>query len=303
MKPAEILRQVSPFPTRAPGMSSTESDRLSVHASVIKANVDFYKEIASTYDHYESCAFDGYLQRMLDDDLDEIARGLNAFERPIQCLDCGGGTGNLTLKMLKRGWDVTVVDISPDMLEILQSKVTAAGHSARFRNASIEEFLASTDQSFHVITFSSVLHHLFAPMEVLEQMAHRILPGGYFYSNFDPGIPSHPRWADCVSSLDTLVAKSLFDRSDILPGIARRIRKLGKSLGSNERAVVSAGDIAEYHARSGLDDMAIVASLERSGFQVQHKRYTAARTPFTRRLIQHLHACFNFRIIARRINS
>src|SRR5438067_1781955 len=110
----------------------------SIESDVIAANVEFYRQIAPQYDRYESCTFDYYLQKMLETDLDRIARDCASVGRTVSCLDCGGGTGNLTLKMLRRGWTVTVVDISPDMLTILEKKLASKGFRAALVNEAIE---------------------------------------------------------------------------------------------------------------------------------------------------------------------
>ena len=268
---------------------------------VIAANVEFYKEIAAKYDQYESCASEEYFQVKLQSDINRM-QSLLAKEN-VHCLDCGGGSGNLTLKMLERGWIVTVVDVSPDMLEISKAKVKASGYTAEFVNDSIENFMSSSQVVFDVITFSSVLHHLYSPMDVVREAAARIGPGGVFYSNFDPVIPSSRFLAAWFYNLDTILAKVLHDRKDLLPGIARRLRKLMRTPdGVHGRAIVGPGDLAEYHARSGLDDISIALMLEQQGFLVDRERYPVARTRPMLWASNRLHALHSFKIMAQRKN-
>jgi len=266
---------------------------------VISANVDFYKEIARKYDGYEACASDEYLQEMLESDLNRM-QSLLAKER-IHGLDCGGGSGNLTLKMLKRGWNVTVVDVSADMLEISRAKVSASGYFAEFVNDSVEHYLSSSPGVFDVITFSSVLHHLYSPLDVVNEVAARVAPGGIFYSNFDPVLPSSRSLIACFCDLDTILAKILRDRKDLLPGMLRRLRKLTLAQdAAHRRPVASPGDLAEYHAREGLDDVSIAQALEQQGFLVQRERYPVARTKLMLWANKHLHAHLSFKILAQR---
>src|SRR3954453_2137718 len=117
-------------------MSAVANTTESVHEQVILANKEFYRQIASKYDHYEYCASDAFFQNVIEQDLEIIHCALARRKDPIHCLDCGGGTGNLTLKMLRRGWLVTVVDVSSDMLEILKTKVASARQQAIFINDS-----------------------------------------------------------------------------------------------------------------------------------------------------------------------
>jgi 2-polyprenyl-3-methyl-5-hydroxy-6-metoxy-1,4-benzoquinol methylase len=266
---------------------------------VISANVEFYKEIAKKYDDYEACASEEYFQQILEVD---VARMESLLSSPdIHCLDCGGGSGNLTLKMLKRGWTVTVVDVSSDMLEVSKAKVASHGYKAEFVNDSIEHFLASSERVFNVITFSSVLHHLYSPLKVINEVAVRVKPGGLFYSNFDPVLPSSRLLTTCFYNLDTILAKMRHDRSDFLPGIGRRLRKIFIATDSaHSRAIASPGDLAEYHAREGLDDISIAKALEQSGFIVERERYPAARTKFMLMMNRYFHAALTFTILAQR---
>jgi SAM-dependent methyltransferase len=276
----------------------------SLREQVILANRDFYKEIAGKYDRYESCACDQFFQRGIEADLAVIEKGLGDRAQPVRCLDCGGGTGNVTLKMLRRGWRVTVVDVSPEMLAILKEKVSTAGKSAAFVNDSIENFLAQCNEGFDVISFSSVLHHLFSPLAVVRSASERISLGGFFYSVFDPVPPSSKFAAACFGSLDTLLAKLSYDRKDLLPGIYRRLRKTGSAKdAAHGRPVLSPGDLAEYHAHKGLDDHGIAMVLEREGFCVELKRYPVGRTRILRFVNSRVQALLNFRILAQRLSD
>ncbi len=272
-----------------------------VKDQVVSANIEFYREIAEKYDRYESCASDAFFQEMLENDVDEMGRSLQNQFGQIRCLDCGGGTGNLTLKLLRRGWAVTVVDVSPDMLEISRTKIRASDYTARFVNDSIEHFLASSAEEFEVIAFSSVLHHLYSPVQVVREAAARIRPGGFFYSNFDPVFPSSRLVGTCFYNFDTILAKLLYDRKDLLPGMARRFRKLTLPRdAAHARAIASPGDLAEYHARQGLDDSSIGAALEGQGFRVTRVRYAAGRTKMTRWINNRLGAFLSFKLLAQR---
>lgn len=282
-------------------MSASASPRETLQGQVIAANQEFYRQIAVKYDEYEACASDGFYQDLMEADLETIARTLRKPPGVVRCLDCGGGTGNLTLKLLQRGWNVTVVDVSSDMLEILKAKISAANHHAKFVHDSVEAFLNDSPELFDVISFSSVLHHLYAPLEMVRLAARHIAPSGFFYSIFDPAIPSSRVAAASFAALDTLIAKLLHDRQDFLPGMIRRARKLFAAAdGEHGRQVVSAGDLAEYHAARGIDDRAMEAALASAGFEVDRKRYPAGRSRAMRWLNRHLQAVPNFRILAHR---
>jgi len=271
-------------------------------AAIINANREFHRQIAHKYDRYESCAADSRIQDSLERDLDKISVCLNQLDRVPRCLDCGGGTGNLTLKMCARGWSVTVVDISDEMLDLLRKKARAMGHSPVLVSSSIEEFLEAARDKYDLVSFSSVLHHLFSYASVVERAASRVRSGGFFYSNYDPVVPLRPRLTRAFDSLDIAFAKLVLDSRDVLPGIGRRIRKLFTPADPFlHRTVVTAGDIAEYHAKTGLDDRELLRILQRNRFTViEHMRYAAGRTPAIRFFNRRLRLLENFKIIARR---
>jgi SAM-dependent methyltransferase len=276
--------------------------RASMCDQVMAANVEFYGKIAEIYDQYEFCASELFFQEMLENDLNRMQSRLPKGR--VRCLDCGGGSGNLTLKMLARGWDVTVVDVSPDMLSVSKSKVASSGYTAEFVNDSIEHFLSVSRGTFGLITFSSVLHHLYSPLEVVQEIATRVSPGGFFYSNFDPVLPSSRVLAKCFYDLDTIVAKVTRDPGDLLPGFARRLKKLFLPQDPvHRRALLSAGDLAEYHARTGLDDLSIETALAKRGFEVDRHRYPVARTKATLWVNRCLQAFLDFKIMAQRMNG
>ncbi len=270
-----------------------------IRDEVISANIAFYRDIAEKYDQYESCASEKYYQQMLDADLDKMQIQLPAGS--IHCLDCGGGSGNLTLKLLKRGWKVTVVDVSPHMLELSKAKVRASGYCAEFVNDSIENYLSCNDHFFSMITFSSVLHHLYSPVSVIKEVAMNVRPGGFFYSNFDPVRPSSRFLETCFYNVDTILAKALRDRKDLFPGVLRRIRKFRLTPDpAHSRAVGSPGDLAEYHARTGLDERLIVETLEQQGFVVNLEHYPVGRTKPMLWGNRWLRAMLNFKIVSQR---
>lgn len=292
------FRQIAPCDVESGGVGGANT----AEARITAANKDFYRQFAERYDRYESCVCNAQLQEILEADLDKIHSWFTSLGRTPRCLDCGGGTGNLALKLLGRGWDVTVVDISDDMLRILEKKATANGFLPTLFSGSIAQFLSATSQVFDLVAFNSVLHHLYSYRRVAELAAMRVSAGGFFYSNFDPVVPRNSFRTRVFESLDTVAAKLMFDPRDILPGIWRRTRKLFHRRDALfARPVVSAGDLAEYHARTGVDDTQVVRLLKRSGFAiVEHQRYPAGRTRLTQFLNERFRLLENFKIIARR---
>ena len=94
-----------------------------------------------------------------------ITAKLKAIDQQIagnqkNALDVGAGTGNLTGKLLKMGYNVTATDISPEMCLILKKKFAVyLPDKLTVINSPIES-LSFGQGKFDLITFYSVLHHL-----------------------------------------------------------------------------------------------------------------------------------------------
>lgn len=272
----------------------------SISSDVIAANVEMYRTVARKYDRGWNSVFGQDLDPALQHDLDEIAASFDSTVGLLSCLDCGAGTGAVTLNMLQRGWSVTALDVSPEMLNLLEKKIAEKGLNATLINEPIERFLARPGPTYHLIGFNSVLHHLYQYVEVVDLAVSRLAQGGFLYSNVDPVIPTRPLLTEVFDSFDTILAKIWHERSDLVPGTVRRLRKLiGKTDSAYGRKVATAGDLAEFHARSGVDDLELLRLLKARGLTiVQHSRYPIARTPATRSINKLFKFRQDFKIIA-----
>ena len=78
-----------------------------------------------------------------------------------KALDFGAGTGNLTGKLLALGYQVTAVDISPEMCDVLRVKFKSYLESGKLAviNSAIEDVDWGVD-TFDLVACYSVLHHL-----------------------------------------------------------------------------------------------------------------------------------------------
>jgi SAM-dependent methyltransferase len=276
--------------------------RDSTAAEVIRANVDFFRGFAHKYDRYESPVFDSFFQEMLMGDLERITASFEHAGTQPSALDCGGGTGNISLKLLESGWRVTVIDVSPDMLAIFNQKCQARGLRPSIMNQTLETYFAETPDSFDLVCFGSVLHHLHSYLQVVSLAADRVRVGGFFYSNFDRAVPKRRFLADAVTTVDTFAAKIQYDPRDVLPGILRRLKKLALKLPVlHRRGVASLGDIADYYSEAGVDDRQILNILNEEGFAIlEHMRYGTGRTSPIRALNNLCRFSESWKILAQR---
>ena len=78
---------------------------------------------AFRYDKYYK-TFQGAIEHYVDW---ELLKNFLPENKKIQILDAAGGTGRITLPLVKKGYSVTLCDISPKMLELAQLKMQREG--------------------------------------------------------------------------------------------------------------------------------------------------------------------------------
>jgi len=111
-------------------------------------------------------------------------------------LDLGSGTGSHDIPLSLRGYDVTGVDRSPEMVAIAREKAAALGASARFtvgdvRNVRIGRTVDAVISMFAVMGYQLTNEDLEAALTTAR--AH-LEPGGLFIFDgwFGPGVLSDP---------------------------------------------------------------------------------------------------------------
>lgn len=93
---------------------------------------------------------------------------------PGRLLDVGVGPGRLVAELSRRGWDVSGVDASPEMVRLTRSRVPAAAD--RIVQSVIED-LPFDDASFDTVTATGVLEYSDVSRAAFE-LARVLRPGG-----------------------------------------------------------------------------------------------------------------------------
>jgi len=279
-----------------------------IYAKIASANRLFYAQTAALYDLTETCVTDPRAQALLEADLDRI---LQLIPRPlaqVRALDACGGSGNISLKLLRRGVQVTLADISEDLQAIFRRKCDAAGFTPRIHTGEIAAFLAGSEAQFDLIVFSSALHHLENVEAVLCLARERLAPGGLLFTTFDPTARAqHHLLTRVIQRVDYYGYKVFCQTSDVWAAAGRRTKRIlaGASAADKSKAAINestAGMLAEYHVEKGIDDLALVSRLKQAGYEVVwHDRYSGGRTALTRWLIRLLGDATSFKLLLRRV--
>jgi S-adenosylmethionine-dependent methyltransferase len=107
---------------------------------------------------------------------------------PAQVLDCGGGPGRYAIELARRGYEVTLFDLSAGCLQLAREKATEAGVTlAGYEQGTSTDLSRFPDASFDAVLLMGPLYHLLEEDERRQTLAeaHRVLkPGGFLYAAF-----------------------------------------------------------------------------------------------------------------------
>ena len=263
------------------------------YAKVAEANRQYYAKNASAYDKTSVCGKDSEFQQHLELSLAEVLEHLDRPASELRVLDACGGTGNVAIKLLKRGLDVTLTDISREQLAIFEQKCTTLPRRARVVCSEIASFLVEHPGQFDLIVFSSALHHLEGYTAVLKLCLKALRPGGLVFTLLDPTIAVRRKFLVRVGSrLDYFAFLCLDNAADLPRAIGRRLKRMVSGSQKQNCAQMQINDatlgvLAEYYAMRGIDDLKLVEELREEGFEiVWHKRIVGGRYALTRKLVE-----------------
>jgi demethylmenaquinone methyltransferase / 2-methoxy-6-polyprenyl-1,4-benzoquinol methylase len=122
-------------------------------------------------------------------------------------LDVATGTGLVAAELLRRGFQVTGVDLSPEMLAVAHRRF---GDQVRLINASAEA-LPLASASFDHLTVTHVLRYVTDPQATLAELARVVRPGGVVAA-LEFGVPrglARPLWDLYVQTVLPLAGRLL----------------------------------------------------------------------------------------------
>jgi SAM-dependent methyltransferase len=129
----------------------------------------------------------------------------HAPERYARSLEIGSGTGYFTLNLMRAGLidEATCSDISPGMLQTLQSNAERLGLEVRTEAADAER-LPFADQSFDLVLGHAILHHIPDLACAFAEFERVLAPGGTLLFAGEPS-----RYGDRLARVPKRVAGEL----------------------------------------------------------------------------------------------
>lgn len=160
---------------------------------------------------------------------------------PAAVLDVGGGAGHQSFPLARAGYDVTLLDPSPAMLDKARQRLQRLPEQAQRRVSLVEADGANADEAVHGQRFAAVLCHgvlgyLDHPEPVLDQLCRCAAPGGIVSimagnANAAAVRPAmERRWEDALASFDAkteLGVLGLPTRADTVEELSELVRVRG----------------------------------------------------------------------------
>ena len=233
--------------TQTEGVASSEEPQQIFPGEVFANTTDFDTGIRQLLPRY-------------DEMLDALVRCISPTRSRI--LDLGCGTGELSLKILKRypTAQVVAVDYSPRMLEFAQAKLHAAGYTNQWEGIEADfgdwaNHQLSLGERFDACVSSLAIHHLSDEMKLklFERIHESLNPGGGFW-NADPILAESPVLAEVYQAVREEWAKQ---QGKIL---TEMLTKRGKSVAqghSNPDQLATLSTHLEMLTKAGFHPVAV----------------------------------------------
>lgn len=118
-------------------------------------------------------------QSVVWQDLEQILTVLDT-EQPLHILDAGGGLGQLSQKLAAQGHQVTLCDLSGEMLKLAEQDIANNGLLAQYRlvHSPVQSVGEHLDRPVDLILFHAVMEWLADPKAALDYLMQQVRPGG-----------------------------------------------------------------------------------------------------------------------------
>ena len=160
---------------------------------------------------------------------------------PASVLDVGGGAGHQSFPLAQAGYDVTVLDSSPAMLDKARQRLQRLPDEAQRRVALVESAGENADDAMNGRRFAAVLCHgvlgyLEQPEPLIDQLCRCAAPGGIVSimtgnakaTAVQPALER--RWDDALAAFDTRTGIGVLGvqgRADTVEELSELMRSRG----------------------------------------------------------------------------
>ncbi|MDC0609471.1 tRNA uridine 5-oxyacetic acid(34) methyltransferase CmoM [Vibrio sp.] len=114
------------------------------------------------------------------EDFEQILQTFASDSFPLNVLDAGGGLAQLSQKLAVQGHNITLCDVSSEMLRLAEDDITKNGlmQNFTFVHSSVQELPEEQYGSRDFVLFHAVMEWLQDPEGVLKRLLKFVRPGG-----------------------------------------------------------------------------------------------------------------------------
>jgi ubiquinone/menaquinone biosynthesis C-methylase UbiE len=135
---------------------------------------------ALRYERSHREIFNPIEQPRLRDALHQAVAAVQTGAKPLQALDYGCGSGNLTRHLVELGVHTVAADVSDEYLEAVEKKFSGTGLVDTLEIGGAD-LAGVPDACFDLVVTYSVLHHVPDYLAIVREMCRVVKPGGILY--------------------------------------------------------------------------------------------------------------------------
>jgi 2-polyprenyl-3-methyl-5-hydroxy-6-metoxy-1,4-benzoquinol methylase len=185
-------------------------------------------------------------------------------------LDIGAATGVYTIPLAKKGYSVTAVDFSPNLMETCKDRVRELGLRNRVTClvADARDLSQVTDKDYDVVLLLGPMYHLVEETDrkkALAEAFQRMKPGGIIFSAF---ISRYGFWSDVMHTIPHYIEYQEDVRSVLEGGKDLEMPSWGP--GGFRAYFATVPEIYSLHEQQGFETLA-VAGVEPAGIAADDK--------------------------------
>lgn len=109
----------------------------------------------------------------------ELENILAKYPKPINILDAGGGQGQIACRLAKLGHNITVCDISKQMLDLASHQAQQENLTLNFIHCSIQNLDQFIVQPFDLVICHAVLEWVADPVQIIQSLKRHLKKEGY----------------------------------------------------------------------------------------------------------------------------
>lgn len=189
----------------------------------------FYSKEAPKYDQKR---WSSRVGQYIDQTQKDIVRAMLPDVSGRKILEIGGGTGRFSLLLAMLGGEITALDVSREMLNIIKRKAEEANLSEKISmvQADASQKIPFSNETFDFCIAINTLSHIKNPNNLLEEV-HRVLkPKGIFLSNYPNLTSCYFPFGIIVNLRERSFWNEVFTKWYSLPEIKKLYKKNGFSV-------------------------------------------------------------------------